>query len=75
MVLYAIIKPTYLTLLDVIGVCKRRGDMVTFTSKAGKELKKREIVLVDKTNREVRILMPANYSSFVLWLNTGANSN
>lgn len=43
-------------LIDVIGVCKGVGDMQTFTSKSnGKELKKREVQLLDKSNMEVNL--------------------
>jgi hypothetical protein len=39
---------------DVIGVCKHRGELQTFTSRnTMKELTKRDIMIVDKTNREV----------------------
>lgn len=45
-------------LLDVIGVCKRRGDLASIiTKRDGKELKKRDIILVDKTNTEIALTL------------------
>lgn len=42
------------TMIDTIGVCKTTGDVFTFQSKSsGRELKKREITLVDRTNSSV----------------------
>lgn len=38
------------TLLDVIGVCRDVSDLFEFTSKNGKELKKKEVTLVDKSD-------------------------
>ena len=40
--------------LDVIGVCKEFGDLATFTARSsGRELKKRELTLVDNSNASV----------------------
>jgi len=50
--------------VDVIGVCKSHSELTTLTSKAGKELVKREIVLVDNSQTEV---------SLTLWGNTATN--
>lgn len=48
----------YLLYLDVIGVCKSRGDLATIiTKKDGKELRKRDIVLVDRTNTEIPLTL------------------
>lgn len=45
-------------MIDVIGVCKRRGDVQTITTrKDNKELKKRDITLVDRTNTEVALTL------------------
>jgi hypothetical protein len=41
------------TIVDVIGICKATNDMVQITSRAGKELTKREITLVDQSSTEV----------------------
>jgi hypothetical protein len=40
--------------VDVIGVCRSSNEPVNITSRAGKELTKREISLVDQTGTEVR---------------------
>jgi len=50
--------------VDVIGVCKSHSELTTLVSKAGKELVKREIVLVDMSETEV---------SLTLWGNTATN--
>jgi hypothetical protein len=42
------------TIVDVIGICKATNDLVQITSRAGKELTKREITLVDQSSTEVR---------------------
>jgi hypothetical protein len=42
------------TIVDVIGICKSTNDLVQITSRAGKELTKREITLVDQSSTEVR---------------------
>ncbi|XP_021943211.1 replication protein A 70 kDa DNA-binding subunit isoform X2 [Folsomia candida] len=45
-------------IIDVIGVCKKIGDLQTFTARTtNKELTKRDIVLVDKTNREINLTL------------------
>lgn len=41
-------------MVDVMGVCKHVGDEVEIMTKAGKELKKREITLVDQSAHEVK---------------------
>lgn len=46
------------TLIDVIGVCKEAGDVQTFTARAtGRELKKRELTLVDKSDASVTLTL------------------
>ena len=40
--------------VDVMGVCKHVGEEVEIMTRAGKELKKREITLVDQSAHEVR---------------------
>ena len=54
------------TYCDVIGVCKSAGELVDLQSKAGKNLTKREIVLMDRT---------ATCVSLTLWGNTAQNFN
>ena len=49
---------------DVIGVCKSSGDLVDLQTKAGKNLIKREVVLMDRT---------ATCVSLTLWGNTAQN--
>jgi len=51
-------------IVDVLGVCKACNEAVDFVSRAGKEMKKREITLVDKSSTEV---------SLTLWGSTAAN--
>ena len=41
--------------VDVLGVVRELGNVVAFTSKAGKEMVKRELVLVDKTATSVNV--------------------
>lgn len=43
------------TYVDMIGVIKEAADCVGFTSKAGRQLKKRQIVLVDDSNHEIHV--------------------
>ena len=43
--------------VDVIGVVKVSGDATNITTKAGKELTKREITLVDKSNTQVTLTL------------------
>nr|CAD7264523.1 unnamed protein product [Timema shepardi] len=44
--------------VDVIGVCKNVGDVVTFTARTtNKELKKRDITLVDQSNTSVSLTL------------------
>ena len=43
--------------VDVIGVVKVAGDATNITTKAGKELTKREITLVDKSNTQVTLTL------------------
>lgn len=46
--------PSVLVFTDVIGVCKEAMDMSSVTQRStGRELRKREIQLLDNTNREV----------------------
>jgi len=43
--------------VDVMGVCKNAGDLTNLTSRAGKELVKREITLVDRSATEVLLTL------------------
>nr|CAD7409853.1 unnamed protein product [Timema poppensis] len=44
--------------VDIIGVCKNVGDVVTFTARTtNKELKKRDITLVDQSNTSVSLTL------------------
>ena len=45
------------SIVDVLGVCKEKHDTVNFTTKAGKELTKREILLCDSSNAEVMLTL------------------
>jgi len=45
------------SIVDVLGVCKENHDTVNFTTKAGKELTKREILLCDSSNAEVMLTL------------------
>ncbi|KFB42188.1 AGAP001421-PA-like protein [Anopheles sinensis] len=45
-------------LVDIIGMCKEAGDMVQFTAKtSGRELRKREITLVDDSKASVQLTL------------------
>eukprot|EP00092_Neocalanus_flemingeri_P017032 GFUD01018420.1.p1 GENE.GFUD01018420.1~~GFUD01018420.1.p1 ORF type:complete len:627 (+),score=162.12 GFUD01018420.1:60-1940(+) len=52
------------TTVDIMGVCKVVGDLTNLVSRAGKELTKREITLVDRSATEV---------SLTLWGTTAEN--
>lgn len=41
--------------VDIVAICKESGDLVNLTSKAGRELTKREITLVDKSNSAITL--------------------
>ena len=44
--------------MDIIGVCKSAGDVATITSqKTGKELRKKDITLVDKSMSEINVTL------------------
>ncbi|KAK4291892.1 hypothetical protein Pmani_035302 [Petrolisthes manimaculis] len=46
------------SIVDVIGVCKETLDMSSVTQRStGRELKKRDLQLLDSTNREVRLTL------------------
>ena len=45
------------TTVDVIGIVKSVGDVLSFTSKANKEFKKREVTVVDKSNTAVNVTL------------------
>lgn len=45
------------TMLDVIGICRDVGDLFQFTSRNGKELKKKEITLVDKSDSSISLTL------------------
>ena len=48
----------YLQTVDIIGVCKSAGDVATITSqKTGKELRKKDITLVDKSMSEINVTL------------------
>lgn len=52
---FVLIWTFYFYFQDIIGVCKEALDVVSLTAKSsGKELRKRDVQLVDDTNREVR---------------------
>jgi len=55
-------------MLDVIGVAKSASEVSTIISKTtSKELKKREVHLVDSTNTEVKILLVLlNIATYIL---------
>ena len=48
------------TIIDVLGVVKSTGELTEITTKVGKELKKKEIVLVDKSSNEVSLTLWGN---------------
>ncbi|XP_076031483.1 replication protein A 70 isoform X2 [Oratosquilla oratoria] len=49
------------TILDVIGICKEVMDISTVTQRStNRELKKRDLQIVDDTNREVRLTLWGN---------------
>lgn len=43
--------------VDTIGVCRDVGELMTFTSKANKEFKKRELTLIDTSNAAVQLTL------------------
>ena len=43
--------------VDVIGVCKSAGEVSRITTKAGRDVSKRELCLVDTSAREVRVTL------------------
>jgi len=43
--------------VDVIGVCKSHNELISFMTRSGKELTKREIVLVDTSETEVLLTL------------------
>jgi len=45
---------------DVIGIVKSTDDVRTINSKQGKELKKRDITLVDESQVQIRLTLWAN---------------
>lgn len=56
-------------ILDVMGVCKEAGEVVQFTAKtSGRELKKRDVMLVDMSNTAVSLTLwgddAVNFNSF-----------
>lgn len=48
------------SIVDVIGICKEASPVQTFTSKANKELTKREIVLIDQSNAGISLTLWGN---------------
>jgi len=51
-------------IVDIIGICKMADEAKEFTSRAGKEMVKRDVIIVDKSAHEV---------SLTLWGNTARN--
>jgi len=51
-------------IVDIIGICKSADEAKEFTSRAGKEMVKRDVIIVDKSAHEV---------SLTLWGNTARN--
>jgi len=51
-------------IVDIIGICKSSDEPKEFTSRAGKEMVKRDVIIVDKSAHEV---------SLTLWGNTARN--
>ena len=47
-------------LSDVIGIVKSADDIRAITSKAGKELKKRDVNIVDESQVQIRLTLWAN---------------
>jgi len=45
------------SLVDVIGICKTSNELVNITTRAGKELTKREISICDQSNTEVTLTL------------------
>jgi len=45
------------SVVDVIGICKLTNDSVNITTRAGKELTKREIIVCDQSNTEVTLTL------------------
>jgi replication factor A1 len=43
--------------VDVIGICKEAADLVNLTSKAGRELTKREVTLVDQSQASITLTL------------------
>jgi len=43
--------------IDVIGICKQSGDAVNLVSKAGRDLVKREVVLVDQSDHAITLTL------------------
>lgn len=45
-------------MIDVVGICKEAGDVMQFTARSsGRELKKREITIVDSSNAAVQLTL------------------
>jgi len=51
-------------IVDIIGICKSTDEIKEFTSRAGKEMVKRDVIIVDKSAHEV---------SLTLWGTTAQN--
>jgi len=51
-------------LIDVIGIVKSAEELRTLTSKVGKELKKRDINLVDESQVQIRLTLWSNDVSY-----------
>lgn len=48
------------SVVDVIGICKEAGPVQKFTSRANKELTKREITLIDQSNASISLTLWGN---------------
>jgi len=55
-------------LTDVIGIVKGVEDLRTLKSKQGRDLKKRDIFLVDETKVQIRLTLWANDVRFARWI-------
>ena len=60
-------------LTDVIGVVKATEDVRSLTSKQGKELKKRDLHLVDESQVQIRLTLWANDVSHCFVYTNGNN--
>lgn len=52
------------SVVDIMGICKEATDTQTLMLKSGRESKKREVTLVDRSGSSVRIFCPLLYKLF-----------